>query len=312
MNDQPRKATRKARPTESRHPTIATPDTNAARASVRVAAHSLLDRLTVFHEQLQAMTIEGQAGWRIVAGRSGAVALTESRLEVLKRMNGLEEAMIAAHGRQVDPAATPLRFMESDSPDGPWTPIPASSVTARTYGIGGGGADAMLCDALEGLGESIAFPSKRNPSGVGVRQDTFNQHDELWPMGLTRMESALKALRLWCGRSPVGAGLQSVPQSASAAPEGVAESESESDAASITFTAKERKKLKTMASRDGAFLWSASALGDHAGFGDETARRFIARLCDHDLAERPEGNRRGARLTTRGQALARKLSEPQD
>ena len=92
----------------------------------------------------------------------------------------------------------------------------------------------------------------------------------------------------------------------------MAESESESEAASITFTAKERKMLKTMASRNGAFLWSASALGDRAGFGDETARRFIARLCDHDLAERPEGNRSGARLTTRGRALARKLSEPQD
>lgn len=106
--------------------------------------------------------------------------------------------------------------------------------------------------------------------------------------------------------------LQSVPQSSSAAPERVAESESESEAASITFTANERKMLKSMASRDGAFLWTASALGDHAGFSDETARRFIARLCDHGLAERPDGDRRGARLNTRGRAQARELFEPQD
>jgi hypothetical protein len=302
MNDQPRKATRKARLTVSQRPDNLASNTIEAHQTVRVAAGSLLDQLTRFREQLEAMTMEHTGGWRMVAGVSGGVALTESRREVLKRTRILEEALIAAHGQQVDPMATPFNIMESDSPDGPWTPVPASKVTAQTYQIGSDGADATLCEALEGLSESIGFPRKSNLNGVAVDQGVFNRCDGLSPIDLRRLDSAWKALQLWCGRSTV------------AAPERVAESESEpeSEAASITFTANERKLLKSMVSRDGAFLWSAAALGEDAGLGDETARRFIVRLCDHGLAERPDGDRRGARLTTRGRARAKELVEPQD
>lgn len=81
----------------------------------------------------------------------------------------------------------------------------------------------------------------------------------------------------------------------------------------ITFNDKERKMLHVMNSKDGQFLWVAKVLGDHAGFGDETARLFIKRLRDHGLAERPDGEKSGARLTMAGRKVAKgDFSIPQD
>jgi hypothetical protein len=301
MNDQPKKATRKARPTDPQQREKAPLNTPDARASVRVAADSLRHQLTLFHDQLQAMTMEHNAGWRMVAGLSGGVALTQSRGEVFKGMRELEQALVEAHGHRVEPTTTPVNFMESDSPDGPWTPVPASKVTARTYQIGGEGADAMLCDALEGLAESLGFARKGNANGGATSRDTFNRHDLLSPIDLRRLESALKSLRLWCEQSP------STPL-----PARVGETDSEPGSTSITFTDNEWQMFTEMARKDGSYLWSSTALGREAKVGDETARRFIARMCDHDLAERPEGSRRGARLTTQGRRLASgKSAKPQ-
>lgn len=105
--------------------------------------------------------------------------------------------------------------------------------------------------------------------------------------------------------------LQSVPKAESVAPKDGGDTVSDSDADSITFSDTERKLLKSMASKVGHHLWSADSLADSARFGNETARRFIARLCDHHLAERPEGERRGARLTTKGRLLAKRVFAPQ-
>ena len=81
----------------------------------------------------------------------------------------------------------------------------------------------------------------------------------------------------------------------------------------ITFNDNERKMLHVMNSKDGQFLWVARVLGDHAGLGDETARRFIKRLCDDDLAERPDGEKSGARLNMAGRRVAKgDFSNPQD
>jgi hypothetical protein len=107
--------------------------------------------------------------------------------------------------------------------------------------------------------------------------------------------------------------LQSVPQAESAAPERVVESEWDSADDAITFTDNERRLHKAMASQDGSHLWSSAALGDAAGVCNETARRFVVRMCEHGLAERPEGKRRGARLTTKGRRRANgKSAKPQD
>jgi hypothetical protein len=94
--------------------------------------------------------------------------------------------------------------------------------------------------------------------------------------------------------------LQSVPQSESAAPERVVEPESDPANDAITFTDNDRKMYGAMATQDGSFLWSSHALGEAAGVSNETARRFVVRMRDHGLAERPEGDRKGARLTTKG------------
>jgi hypothetical protein len=298
MNDQPKKATRKARPMDSQQSEKAPLNTPDARASVRVAADSLRHLLTLFHDQLQAMTTEHNAGWRMVAGLSGGVALTQSRGEVFKGMRELEQALVEAHGHRVEPTTTPVNFMESDSPDGPWTPVPASKVTARTYQIGGAGADAMLCDALEGLAESLGFARKGNANGGAASRDTFNRHDLLSPIDLRRLESALKSLRLWCEQSP------STPLPARV---GETDSASTDDAMRPALDESDCIVLHALKKLGQERLHSAHRIAkwltDHKRDKQRSARTVstsLKNLVRLGYAERSNGERRGARLTMKG------------
>jgi hypothetical protein len=166
---------------------------------------------------------------------------------------------------------------------------------------------ALVRDALNRL-QAQLHPMKEGADGMGFLRAGANSLPPAFGYPLDRIRRAaddLAAVALTFTPVAKEAGsTKTVP------PEQSVESESESEASLITLSANERKLLNCMERRDGSYLWTASALGDIAGLSDEIARRFIARLCDHNLAERPDGIRRGARLTGRGREKAKAFSKP--
>jgi hypothetical protein len=85
------------------------------------------------------------------------------------------------------------------------------------------------------------------------------------------------------------------------------------------LTASQSRVLKTMAMFDTSKLLSSKMIADEtedresrpptAGLSEETVRLCVGKLIKLNLAERPEGERSGARLTTPGRKLAGKIAD---
>jgi len=80
-----------------------------------------------------------------------------------------------------------------------------------------------------------------------------------------------------------------------------------------SLTPKQCFVLQTMARIDGSKLLSAKMIAAEMGAGsrlsEETVRVSVLKLIESNLAERPEGERSGARLNTAGRKLAWKIAD---
>ncbi len=81
----------------------------------------------------------------------------------------------------------------------------------------------------------------------------------------------------------------------------------------IGLSRPERMVLTTLSTVDGACLLSVREIVERMPRGEqiaaETARKALNKLIECELAERPEGSRRGARLTNSGRRQAGKIAD---
>lgn len=102
-----------------------------------------------------------------------------------------------------------------------------------------------------------------------------------------------------------------VPTDPAPEPEGEGDGEDEGPPQPPALTRGERTTLIALAALDASRLASAAAVGEAMPaterLSDRTIRSAINKLVKLDLAERPEGDRQGARLTIRGRRLASQI-----
>jgi hypothetical protein len=91
------------------------------------------------------------------------------------------------------------------------------------------------------------------------------------------------------------------------------ETKHDSEASEPALTRSQVNVLNTMADFDGSRLLSAKMIADEMApvvrLSEETVRQCVKRLIDCGLAERPQGDRSGARLTLAGRRRAVKIAD---
>ena len=203
--------------------------------------------------------------------------------------------------------------MESDSLDGPWTPIPASAIKGATMGIGGGGADAVLLAAVESAERVAASPIEKwnamQAAQPGANHQRFHAGDVVSAADLAALRSAATLLRM--------AGVGRVIESLGAPDDNDTKSKTlpavADEPTGPALTPSQSRVLKIMARFDRSQLVSTdrivAEMDPARPLSDETVRLSVKKLIDSGLAERPEGDRSGARLTPSGRTLCGKIAD---
>ncbi len=153
-----------------------------------------------FHETLNATTVPAEGGARTVAGLAHAIALSEATASLYAALLQAYIRLREVFGQAVAGLPPGVELVESDSPDGPWTPVPASGVFKIE--VGGSGAPAMLLAALESACKVAAWsPAKWNAAQAarpGGNHHRYRAGDIVTANELATLESAAKLLRLYC------------------------------------------------------------------------------------------------------------------
>lgn len=161
---------------------------------------ALLSAFDRFYKTLDATTVPAEGGGRTVGGIAHAVALSEATNALYGELGATSLRLFQQHGQSVAAFPPGVTLMESDSPDGPWTPIPAGEVNMATMGIGGNGADAMLLAALESATKVAAFPIDKwnamQAERPGANHQRFHAGEVVSAADLAVLESAAKLLRM--------------------------------------------------------------------------------------------------------------------
>jgi len=112
-----------------------------------------------FYEVLDATTIACPGGRRVL-DRAGAIALANAMTKLYIELTKLGHSVNAKYAQ---PCALPAGIWigESDSPDGPWTPVPEEEVHTSFIPVGRGGMPAELQAAIERASLVTAFPLDR-------------------------------------------------------------------------------------------------------------------------------------------------------
>jgi hypothetical protein len=158
---------------------------------------SVFDR---FYTTLDATTVPAAGGGRTVDGIAHAVALSEATDALYGELHAARQRLLQQHGQSVGQFPPGVVLMESDSPDGPWTTIPAGKVNMATMGIGGTGADAILLAALQSATKVAAFPIDKwnamQAARPGANHQRFHAGGVVSAADLAVLESAAKLLRM--------------------------------------------------------------------------------------------------------------------
>lgn len=161
---------------------------------------ALLSAFDRFCKTLDATTVPADGGGRAVGGISHAVALSEATDALNGELYATMRRLFQQHGRPGAEYSPGVALMESDSPDGHWTPIPAGEVNTATMGIGGDGADATLLAALESATMVAAFPIDKWNAMQAIRPGEnhrrFSKGEVVSSADLAVLESAKKLLHL--------------------------------------------------------------------------------------------------------------------
>lgn len=169
----------------------------------RVSSSPLRETLVAFDRftaVLEATTIPTADGGRVVAGIAHAVTLSEETDAFHQQLSATERWLIHQFG-QPEPALPPMiRMSESDSPDGPWSPVPDARIRASSAGIGERGADAAFLAAIESAARVTAFPADKwnalQASKPGANHQRWHAGDVLSAQDLAYLQSASNLLRL--------------------------------------------------------------------------------------------------------------------
>jgi hypothetical protein len=166
---------------------------------------SLCQAFDTFYQTLDAATVPLTGGGRRVGGVAHAVALSEATDVLHAQLAAAHADLARRHGRPVPAPPPGITLLESDAPDGPWTPVPPESLVVRTFGIGGAGADAMLVAALESAAAVAAFPAAKwnamQAQRPGASHQRWHAGDVVTADALATLDSAAKLLRLAAGRA---------------------------------------------------------------------------------------------------------------
>jgi hypothetical protein len=174
-----------------------------------VVLESLLAAFDRFYETLNAATVPTACDGRRVVWSPHAITLSEAAGTLQDALGAALHHLLRQHGRSVEGYPPGLALAASDSPGGPYTPIPADQIRSRVMEIGGDGADATLFAALLSATKVAGFGFDRwnemqaiRPGGDHRRfraNDTFSAND------LAELESASNLLRLYIpkGNKPV-------------------------------------------------------------------------------------------------------------
>lgn len=161
---------------------------------------ALLSAFDRFYKTLDATTVPADGGGRVVAGIAHAVALSEATNALYAEMGATRLRLFQQLGQSVAEIPPGVALMESDSPDGPWTPIPAGDIRMTTMAIGGNGADAMLLAALDSANKVAAFPIDKwnamQAARPGGKHQRFHAGEVVSAADLAVLESASKLLRM--------------------------------------------------------------------------------------------------------------------
>jgi hypothetical protein len=250
-----------------------------------------------------------------VAGIAHAVALTEATNALYGELVATNGRLWQQHGRILTDYPAGLTLMGSDSPEGPWTPIPPEEVGITTIGIGGDGADAVLLAALDGATKVAAFPLDKwnamQAARPGENHQRFHAGEVVSAADLAMLESAAKLLRLKAPLSPIE--LHTADTEPLTLPAG------EDRSAGAALTANQARVLRAMDRFDASLLLSTATIANETEdqdalppvpqLADETVRQCVGKLIESGLAYRPQGPRGGARLTTAGRKLAAKIAD---
>ena len=160
-----------------------------------------------FYNTLDATTVPADGGGRMVIGVPHAVALSEATDALYHALAAANLRLSSQHGRALSAYPPGIVVEESDSPEGPWTPIPAGEVRIETMGIGGNGADAVLMAALDSANKVAAFPIDKwnamQAARPGANHQRFHAGEVVSEADLAVLESAAKLLRMKAPPKPL-------------------------------------------------------------------------------------------------------------
>jgi len=254
------------------------------------------------------------SGGRRVDGIAHAVALSEAAEALSREIATVEHKLFVRHGRTMTAHPPGVAMLESDSPDGPWTPIPPDAIVVQEMGVGGDGADAVVWAAMDSARRVVAFPVDKlnalQAARPGARHDRFHAGDVVT---LAELETLASAARLLSLRAPAEllVGMTAPQPSSSAEPSGGSSDDEHAPAPALTEN--QASVLQTMALLDASRLVSAELIASEMDASERLSARTIGgivrKLITLGLAERPEGDRSGVRLTTRGRRQAPKIAD---
>ena len=150
-----------------------------------------------FLATLNAVTVPADNGGRKIVGAPHAAALSEVVRSLHNELGATLFELKQRQGRVQMSLPPGLRVEQSDSPDGPWTPVPASHVTSVAIPFGDDEATALLLAAMENAMQVTALPPERSQSARHRKNPRrFHSGDVLSAADLAKLESASKLLQL--------------------------------------------------------------------------------------------------------------------
>ncbi|MBX3359911.1 MAG: hypothetical protein KF705_00510 [Phycisphaeraceae bacterium] len=161
---------------------------------------ALLTAFDRFYKTLDAATVPADGGGRTVGGIAHAVALSDATNTLNVELNATFERLMRQHGRPAARLPFRVTLLESDSPDGPWTPVPAGEVPVRAMDIDGKGADPLILAAFESATKVTSFPIHKwnamQAARPGANHQRFHAGEVVSAADLAALEAAAKLLRM--------------------------------------------------------------------------------------------------------------------
>ena len=165
---------------------------------------ALLQAFDTFHKTLDGATVPAPDGGRKVLGIPHAIALSEATDALYRAAADASFAMNAAHAVPLASMPESITLLGSDSPDGPWTEVPAEALSLSMMPIGGGAADARLVAALDSALKIAGFPLERFNAAQSQRPGAFHHRwqtgDTLTAEQLDTLKASAGIFRLLCGK----------------------------------------------------------------------------------------------------------------